>query len=453
MHSLFRRTFVAFISSFAVLLVVLGGALVAGYNHSLSTWSARRAMMVEEAARSLLTSPRSPADSGQVGGTSSPALPQDVPVFVYEADGALLASNRGVGRRRELEHEERIAVRVDDQVVGYFSVGSTLFRSDAANRALAQSLVRAAAAGALAAFAAAAVAAWGFSQSLSRPAARVAEGIASIAYGTPREPIPEVGAGEIVRIAQAANTLASRLSDESRLRAQWAQDVTHDLRTPVASIRAQLEAIVDGVYQAEPERIKGTLAELERVERLISDLEELMRLEEPNARLSLSRFQSRDFSSTLRQRFARAIESKEITYTEQQADCEITADEPLLYRAISNLLSNAVRHARVRGQIQYTLVCESEPKAAQKNDAGPTADGVLRITITNDGPPIPEHELPHLFERLYRGEYARCTEGSGLGLTIAQRIVALHNGTIDIQSTAEAGTTVTVTLPQRPDLS
>ncbi len=442
MHSLFRRTFVAFISSFAVLLVVLGGALVAGYNHSLSTWSARRVTMVEEAARQLLSAQRGPVDPERASDTAQ-FLPQDVPVFVYDADGALIASNRGVGRRRDLEHEERIAVRAGDQVLGYFSVGATVFRNDAANRALAQSLVRAAFAGALAAFAAAAVAAWGFARSLSRPAARVAQGIASIAHGTPREPIPEVGAGEIAQIARAANTLASRLSDESRLRAQWAQDVTHDLRTPVASIRAQLEAIVDGVYQAEPQRIKGALAELERVERLISDLEELMRLEEPNVRLSKSQFNSRDFSSTLKQRFARAIESKDIAYVEQLQDCSIVADEALLYRAVSNLITNAVRHARVGGRIRYTLACDSGTA-----DGG--ANGALRITITNDGPAIPEHELPHLFERLYRGEYARCTEGSGLGLTIAQRIVALHNGTIDIRSSTQEGTTVTVTLPQQP---
>lgn len=438
-HSLFRRTFVAFISSFAVLLVVLGGALIAGYNHSLSTWSARRVMMVEETARRMLSGLQEPADVERTADAMQ-IMPQDVPVFVYDAEGTLVASNRGVGRRREPEHEERRAVRVGDEVIGYFSVGSTLFRNDAANRALAQSLVRAAIAGALAAFAAAAVAAWGFARSLSRPAARVAEGIDSIAHGAPREPIPEVGAGEIVRIAQAANTLASRLSDESRLRAQWAQDVTHDLRTPIASIRAQLEAIVDGVYDADPKRIKGALGELERVERLISDLEELMRLEEPNVRLSVSQFNSRDFSATLRQRFAHAIRSKELDYREDLQDCPITADEALLYRAVSNLMSNAVRHARVGGRIGYTLVFDGRSSE-------------LYISITNDGPQIPEHELPHLFDRLYRGEYARCSEGSGLGLTIARRIVLLHDGTIGIRSSAEEGTAVTVTLPQRRRVS
>ncbi len=424
MRSLFRRTFIAFISSFAVLLIVLGGALVAGYHHSLSTWSARRMTMVENAARRILSG--SPAGEEQ--------LPQDVPVFIYDASGRLIASNRGVGRRRDLEHEEqRVALRAGERLMGYYSVGSTVFRNDAANRALAQSLVRAAAAGALAAFAAAVVAAWGFARSLSNPAARVAEGIDSIAHGAPTEPIPEQGAEEIARIAHAANMLAVRLSNERSLRAQWAQDVAHDLRTPIASIRAQLEAIVDGVYQPDPKRINGTLAELGRVERLIADLDELMRLEEPNVKMNLSRFSAADLAATLAQRFGHELEKKQILWEVDAQDAQLSGDETLLHRALSNVLANAIRHTPERGRIRLALVRGGEG---------------VRITVTNDGPPIPPHELPHLFERLYRGEYARNSDGSGLGLTIAQRIVLLHNGTIDISSNTAEGTTVSIALPQ-----
>ncbi len=424
MRSLFRRTFIAFISSFAVLLIVLGGALVAGYHHSLSTWSARRMTMVENAARRILSG--SPAGEEQ--------LPQDVPVFIYDASGRLIASNRGVGRRRDLEHEEqRVALRAGERLMGYYSVGSTVFRNDAANRALAQSLVRAAAAGALAAFAAAVVAAWGFARSLSNPAARVAEGIDSIAHGAPTEPIPEQGAEEIARIAHAANMLAVRLSNERSLRAQWAQDVAHDLRTPIASIRAQLEAIVDGVYQPDPKRINGTLAELGRVERLIADLDELMRLEEPNVKMNLSRFSAADLAATLAQRFGHELEKKQILWEVDAQDAQLSGDETLLHRALSNVLANAIRHTPERGRIRLALVRGGEG---------------VRVTVTNDGPPIPPHELPHLFERLYRGEYARNSDGSGLGLTIAQRIVLLHNGTIDISSNTAEGTTVSIALPQ-----
>lgn len=450
MGSLFRRTLIAFVTSFAVLLVVLSGALVAGYNYSLSTWSARRVAMVEEGARRILSRDSAAGEEG-----AQELIPQDVPVFVYDRDGRVIASNRGVGRRREHD-EERIPVRENGALRGYYSVGSTAFRNDAANRALTESLLRAAAAGAVAAFGAALVTAWGFARSLTSPAARVAEGIDSIAYGRPAAAIPEQGTEEIARIARAANTLASRLSNERELRAQWAQDVTHDLRTPIASIRARLEAILDGVYTPDAGTIQATLGELGRVERLIADLEELMRLEQPDLALNGSTFSSDDFVETLRQRFHHEIERKQLVWRVHLGVQALCADEALIYRAVSNVVSNAVRHAPERGVINLRIdpargkhgTHETHETHETREAAGPrTENGGVRITVTNEGPPIPPEELERLFERLYRGEYARNTPGSGLGLTIARRIVLLHNGSIRISSDHDRGTVVSITLP------
>lgn len=424
MRSLFRRTFLAFVLSLAVLLVVLVGSLVGGYYHSLETWSQRRMLMVQEAAEQIL--------SGRAAGETQ--LPQDVPVFIYNQQGALVASNRGMGARREAGQFPRAQVRSGDTVVGHYEIGQPAFRNDAANRALTETLTRTAIAGVVVALGAALASAWFFARSLSRPAARVAEGIDSIASGAQAEPIPEQGAEEISRIARAANTLAVRLSSERDLRAQWAQDVTHDLRTPVASIRAQLEAIVDGVYQAEPGRITSTLAELGRVEQLIGDLDELMRLESPGVRLQGAPFTAVDFASTLRQRFQHEIDRKEIDLTVDLRCETISADEPLLDRAVSNLLANAIRHVVQGGRVRMTVQ--------------PVSGGGVEILVRNDGPPIPERELPHLFDRLFRGEYARSSPGSGLGLTIARRIVHLHGGSIGVTSTETDGTTVRIMLPQ-----
>lgn len=428
MRSMFRRTILAFMVSLVLLLVVLGASLIGGYYHSVTRWSERRVMMVEAAAYDILR-------GGARGGD---ALPQDVPVFVYDRSGTLVASNRGGGWRRDTEHWERLAIDRDGISVGHVEIGQAAFRNDAANRALMQTLVRTSAAGALVALAAAMVAAWLFARSLSRPAARVAEGIDAIADGTARIAIPEHGAEEISRIARAANTLASRLQSERALRAQWAQDVTHDLRTPIASIRAQLEAIVDGVYVADPQRISGTLGELGRVEALIADLDELMRLESPEAALHPASFAASGLVATLRQRFEHEIERKRIAFSTDAATATVWADEALLDRAVSNLVANAIRHAPDGGTVSISI-----------QPAQGTASGQVVVTVHNDGPPIPPDELPHLFDRLFRGEYARTSPGSGLGLTIARRIVSLHGGTIDISSSTADGTTVRVVLPGR----
>ncbi len=426
MHSLFRRTFAAFVFSFAVLLIVLAGALVSGYHHSLARWSERRELMVEEAVRRVLGG-ESPVDAG---------LPQDIPVFIYDREGALVASNRGGGWRRETDQWERYVLHREGGVVGHYEIGPTAFRNDAANRALTGSLTRTAAAGAGAALAVALFAAWRFARSLSRPAARVAAGIDSMAHEREMLPIPEQGAEEISRIARSANTLAARLQDERLLRAQWAQDVTHDLRTPIASIRAQLEAVADGVYSPDPKRIQATLAELSRVETLIADLDELMRLEAPELRVRIAEFCAHEFADTLRQRFEHEITRKRISLTVDLRLDIVSADEALLHRAVSNLLSNAIRHAPEAGRISFSVA----PSGADRAE----------IRIHNEGAPVPETELPHLFDRLFRGEYARNSPGTGLGLTIARRIALVHGGAIEITSSESAGTTARILLPHRP---
>ncbi len=423
MRSLFRRTFLAFLAILAVLLLVLGGALVAGYNRSISAWSEHRIRTIEDSARQILAG--RPA--------AEVPLPQDIPVFIYGADEGLVASNRGVGRRRDAEHSDRVPIRTADGIVGYYSVGATAFRNDAANRILLESLLRAAVSGSLAAFAVAAAAAWLFARSLSTPAARVARGIDSIAHGVPSEPIPEQGAEEIGRIARAANTLANRLQSEAHLRTQWAQDVTHDLRTPIASMRAQLEAILDGVYPADPPRIAGTLAELARLESLIGDLEELMRLEAPEVRLESGRFSAGDFARTLVRRFEHEASRKQITLVADTSAQTVQGDEALLFRAASNLLANAVRHAHEGSEVSLRIA---------------SGDGnSMAISVHNHGIPIPADELPHLFDRLFRGEYGRTSAGSGLGLTIVRRIAQLHGGEVTVSSDAVQGTTFSIRLP------
>ena len=446
MHSLFQRTFLAFLTGFLVVLIILAGSLAVGYRQSLRIWSEQRQGMIEQSARELLEEHSGerhgmdmggrPHDSNRLNDMTRRGMPSDVPVFVYDADGSIIATNRGDGRRREVSTPaERQPVRSGNRIVGYYSVGPVAFRGDDANRALTEALMRAAIAGTALAWIAALGAAWWFSRSLSAPAARVAHGIDSMAHGVPTQPIPAGGTREIARIAQSANLLAERLHSEQALRAQWAQDVTHDLRTPIASIRAQLEAVIDGVYQADPARIAGTLEELARVEGLINDLDELMRLEEPTRSLTITEFDSAGFAAALQQRFAPELQQKQLAWQTAVETPQITADEGLLLRAVSNLVANAIRHADPGSPVALSI---------RQTDAGQ-----LAIQVCNQGPTVPEEEIPRLFERLYRGEYARGTRGSGLGLTIARRIVRLHAGEITMDSDS-SGTVVTISLPGQP---
>ncbi|TVQ27936.1 MAG: sensor histidine kinase [Spirochaetaceae bacterium] len=433
--SMFRRTVLAFLVSYLVLLLVLGVALSIGYRQSMQEWSQRRTEGAEQAARQILSGdvPRGAGGmatrAGRIQEEIDRNIPEDIALFVYDANRELIATTRGAARGRETVQrpEPLVAVTRDGQTLGYFSVGPPSFRSDTANDVLVESLATAAVVGAIAAIGAAFLVAFALASWLTGPAAEVADGIIRIAEGSLDEPVRERGATEVCMIARAANGLSDRLRSERELRAQWAQDIAHDLRTPVASAKAQLEAIVDGVHEASPERVERTLKELARVEVLIEDLEELTRLEAPEAVVSIHEFSAFDFASSLAESFALEAAQKDIRIVSEVRAEHLRGDEQLLFRATGNLLGNAIRHTPEAGLVTISLH-EKE------------------IRVHNQGDPIPDQDLSRVFDRLFRGEYARRSRGSGLGLTIAQRIAELHAGTISVSSSAADGTTFIISL-------
>ncbi|SIQ19431.1 two-component system, OmpR family, sensor histidine kinase BaeS [Alkalispirochaeta americana] len=450
MTSLFRRTLGAFSLMVLLLTTILAAGLFSGYNRSITAWGRERESSVEPIVRDILTEHRKKASTPE--GFLPEALsrlPLDVPVFIFDTDREMIYSNRGAGRRREAEGMTLAAVR-DDQKrhLGYYTVGAAQFHRDAANLALQEALFRAALGAILAAGALAMIAAGLLARYLAHPAAEVASGIDRIATGENLSPIPEVGAQEISTIARSANILVRRLQEEQHLRAQWVRDVVHDLRSPVAMVTAQLEAIADGIYAPEEQRIHRILTELGRVEGLIQNLDELMRLEASEIIPDIKTFSLEALQESLRNRFDDAGREKnislfwEIAPSPEEPSPEtstsltapsITGDQNLLYRATANLLDNAIRYTPPEGTIRCIL--ERMP-------------GEARITVTNSGAPIPPDELPHLFDRLYRGEYARNTPGSGLGLTIALRIARIHQGSITATSSSDQGTSLVIIIPQ-----
>lgn len=436
MNSLFRRIVAAILVTVLVMVAILTVGLLSGYNRSMRAWSTEREGSVREIARTILQARR----DGDPEQAERISLPPDIPVFVYDEDRQLILSNRGVGRRRELEGFPILPVRGETgSLLGYYSVGATQFQTDAANRALMNALVRTVVTAFLAAVTLAALSALVLARHLSRPAAEVARGIDRMAAGELMVRVPEAGVREVAGIARSANLLALRLEREQGIRAQWVQDVAHDLRSPVAMIKAQLEAIADGVYHADPDRLRKLLTELARMEQLIGDLDELMRLEAPELQPEMRAFSVEAFLGSLKDRFADSLAQRpmELLVDNSWEHATIAGDENLLYRAVSNILSNAIRYGgdSSGGTIRCTLA--------------PIQGGhAVRITVWNDGTPVPPEDLPRVFDRLYRGEYARNTTGCGLGLTIARRIVQLHEGSIRMDSSADGGTTVTIDLPQ-----
>ena len=420
MNRLFFRTLFAFLTAVLIFAGVMIVILIWGLNRSIDQWSAEKRTTVEQFVGTVLEEADSPGN-----------FTENIPLFVYNDRKELVYSNRGTGRRRLQSSGDLEPYMADGDLLGYYFAGTLHFQNDSANARFLDNIVTGLWLALIVSFIASVLLALYFSKSLSRPARRVAEGLNQIMKGVRRLDLPETGPHEMALIAKSVNKLSYQLSLEQELRRQWAQDVAHDLRTPISALKAQFEGMRDGVLDLSMNRIERNIIEISRLEKLVTDLEELMNLESPERALTKRDISLQDMFDELRERYAFQLKKKKIHWhCISEMDC-FSADESLVHRALSNLISNAVRHTGDGGSISITV-----------EDLGKS----VSIRVTDSGEGIPEEDLDRVFDRLYRGEKARHTPGSGLGLTIVKRIAELHGGAVTLTSSQSSGTTVELTL-------
>ena len=425
MRSLFFRVLLSSVAGLVIFLVFLAGFLFFGFERSLKSWSDDKLTEIQTGIEKLL---RTPEAAEEV------SFPENISVFVYNVDQELVYSNRGEGRKRSFSDDGDVKkILSDGDLLGYYHIGNVAFQNDYANQQFVSSMKQILWVGVLTSCVLSVIYAFFFSRGLAKPAMTVARGIRAIAEGNLEREIPEGGADEISKIAHAANNLRSQLKREQLLRVQWAQDIAHDLRTPVSALKAQFEGMSDGVLPLNIARIEQNLTEIHRVEKLVSDLQELMQLENPELAPDFGTLSIGEVLSGVAATFAYEAARNEAEITTSAPDIALTADMDLLQRAISNIVSNAVRHVDRGGRITLT---------------GLGTGTEVVISVHNTGEPIPEDEIGRVFDRLYRGDHARHTPGTGLGLTIARQIVELHGGTISIASSRADGTVVLLRFPR-----
>jgi two-component system sensor histidine kinase BaeS len=211
--------------------------------------------------------------------------------------------------------------------------------------------------------------------------------------------------------------------EQDVLRRQLMADVAHELRTPLAILQGRIEGLLDGVYPRDDERMAELLAETQHLSRLVEDVRTLANAEAGALDLRKERV---DPAELIRD----AASSFERVRLDMPEDLpHIEADPTRIREVLLNLLANAEQHAP-----GGTITIRAEARARE-----------LVIQVRDDGPGIPAEELPHLFERFRKG---RSSRGSGLGLSIARKLVLAHDGEIGVESAEGAGTTVTVLLPR-----
>ncbi|MEA3308643.1 MAG: ATP-binding protein [Chloroflexota bacterium] len=244
------------------------------------------------------------------------------------------------------------------------------------------------------------------------------------------------GQDEIAQLATSFNQMADNLARAAEARRHQTADVAHELRTPLTIVRGILEAMLDGVYPTNRANLQASLAQVHTLSRLVQDLQLLALADAGELHIHPASLELSTFLSQV-------VESYQLQATERQIALTldtpatlppVQADRDRLAQVLGNLLSNALRYLSPGGEIVVRATVQSEE---------------LRVSVSDDGPGIPAEDLPHLFERFWRGDCARsrATGGSGLGLTIARSLIVAHGGRLWAASTEGEGSTFTFALP------
>jgi two-component system sensor histidine kinase BaeS len=238
---------------------------------------------------------------------------------------------------------------------------------------------------------------------------------------------------ELEDLRNSINTLGEKLQHQDLLRKRLVADISHEVRTPLNILQNNLEAMIDGIFPVDNDRLTYLNEEVIRFGKLIDNLNVLKEIEGEEIALSMEEIPLKDILSSVVKEFELIAENKHLNLSlecSESKQCNILGDSDKIKQVIINLLSNAVKFTEKQGEINITLK-ETDDKV------------VLRIEDTGIG--IKEEDLPYIFERLYRGDKSRHEiEGTGIGLTIVKNILNLHQARIEVKSVEGKGSVATV---------
>lgn len=259
--------------------------------------------------------------------------------------------------------------------------------------------------------------------------------------------IPEEGPSEIRLLTRQFNEMSKRLSESFETiqkaessRKELVANISHDLRTPMASIRAFIQAIQDGVVddpKSKAQYMQTISLEVERLDHMIQQLFELSVYDSGQLQVHKTAIVADQWLIEIMEHERFALENKQIEVNIQLPErvSDLYMDKEKMKRVMINLLDNAIRHSESHSKITVSLTSEHD---------------CFVITVEDEGEGISLEHLPHLFDRTYRVEASRNRKyaGTGLGLAIAKHIVKAHGGAISVSSIVGEGTRFRIELPK-----
>jgi signal transduction histidine kinase len=275
-----------------------------------------------------------------------------------------------------------------------------------------------------------------FSRRITSPIRTLARAARRLGRGDLSHRVQFQGKGEVGALAQAFDTMAANLEHTEQLRRNMVADVAHELRTPLSNIQGYLEAIRDRVIKPNAATIRSVNEEAALLSQLVNELQELSLAEAGELKLA---YQAEDIADLVKQAvtpWQPKIAAKEISLSLDlpRGLPPVNIDWQRVNQVLHNLLENAVAHTAKGGTI---------------NVAAADLGNWIEVSVADTGEGIPPEDLANIFERFYRVDKsrARVTGGSGLGLTIARRLVEAHGGNITVESKLGKGTCFSFTLP------
>lgn len=263
------------------------------------------------------------------------------------------------------------------------------------------------------------------SRRITNPLVKISSAAKAVADGDFSVRVPTTGRDEIGKFAKVFNEMADSLEHIEKTRNDFIASVSHDLRSPMTSIRGYIEGMLNGVIPpARHEHYLGVvLKETDRLSRLVTTLLDISRIQEGERTFVMARFDICEMARQILFSYESRIEEKQLD-VRFAFDCDhmyVLADHDAIYQVVYNLSDNAVKFSREGGMLLLSVT--------EKH-------GKIEVSLTNEGEGIAEEDLPFVFDRFYKADKSRGLDksGAGLGLHISKKIVEAHKETISVES-------------------
>jgi len=280
-----------------------------------------------------------------------------------------------------------------------------------------------------------------FSSTLTRPLKDLINATRDVAQGNLEREVPVRSKDELGDLTKSFNQMSSQLKQSRDLRRNMTADIAHELRTPLSVILGHTEALSEGKLAPSPETFDIIYDEAKRLSLLVEDLRTLSLTEAGELTLTLQPISPSDLIDRVTGAYLPKARATNVSL-ETDADAslpDINADSHRTIQVFGNLLENALRYTPSGGHIILSAR---------------SASNGIEFRVRDSGPGISESDLPHIFDRFYRGDKSRSRQdgGSGLGLAISKSIIQAHGGQIWAESALNEGTTIVFILPKFKNL-